>query len=117
MPAVDASPAQVLRDKSGLDAGREPLELCQVTRVERVGGAERKPDAVQRDRIVGADRFERGKRGPAVDEVVLAVHLEPADRRPIATHLRHVRRPQADAGDGRQWSGRRHGFALARESR
>jgi hypothetical protein len=100
VPAIDAAPAQVLRNESWLDARREPLQLCHVAGIERVGGAERKPDAVQRDRIVGADRFERGKRGPAVDEVVLAVHLEPADRRPIATHLRHVRRPQADAGDG-----------------
>src|SRR6187549_3147185 len=69
----------MLGDDRRLDAPRELVQLLQMPRVERIDRAERKADAMQRDRIFAANALERGERRAA--EVVLAVDLEEAQRR------------------------------------
>src|SRR5712692_7271081 len=77
-PADDA-PRQMLGNESRLEPLDRAPQALQVRRIEPLRAAERQADAVQRKRIVPADRLEVAQRRSAA-HVVLGVNLEPRHR-------------------------------------
>ena len=82
--AVDDAPREVLRYERRLDAQGGLPDAFELRRVETFRAAERQPDAVQRDRVVGADSFEAGERLAAA-HVVLGMDFQPSDVRPCVS--------------------------------
>src|SRR5258707_10155345 len=62
MRAAARRPREMLGNERGVDPPGKFGETPQVARVEPFGAAERERNAVQRDRIVAADRFQVGER-------------------------------------------------------
>jgi hypothetical protein len=52
--AIDAGPAQMIRDPGGLDACRECFHLAQIIFIQWVGAADGQRDSMQHNRILGA---------------------------------------------------------------
>src|SRR6266571_3519800 len=75
VPARDAE-GKMLRDQPGLEPLDGLPQAREVRRVQPLRAAERQARAVERDRIVAADRVEGG-RSAAASHVVLDMHLEP----------------------------------------
>src|SRR5260370_16490625 len=63
--------------------------------IEPLGAAERKADAVQRNRVIAADRLEISERRPAA-QVVFGVNFEPSDSRPLLQDGLMMRERQPD---------------------
>ena len=97
MGAAADAPGQVLGHERRLQSRDEAGEALEMPRIQALGGAERQPDAVDRDRIVAAEPLQRPDRRPAA-HVVLGVDLEPANGRVARQHLVHVRAPEPDPG-------------------
>ena len=98
--AAGDAPGDMLGDEIGLQARDQRLDAREMGAVERAVGPERQADAMQAQRVVGAGGLEKGQRPPAA-EIVLAVHFEPADRRPALEDGAVVLMPQPDSGAGR----------------
>ena len=100
--AVDAGPAQVIRDPFRLDPAGEPFQAREVVEVEWIGASDGERYPVHDHWIVLADPIEEVQRLPPVDEVVLADDLEPVDGRTGLEHRRVVLRPepQPEAEEG-----------------
>src|SRR5882672_7658766 len=86
----------MLGNEPGVDAPRQVSQSDEVPLVEPIGAAERKPDTVQRDRVVTPDRVQNHERLSAA-HVVLGMHLEPGDRRLLLQQGAVMREPQADS--------------------
>ncbi len=72
-------PGEVLGEETRLVALVQMLQPQEMIAVERPVGADREPDAVQRQRVALADRGQVAMRRPAGAHVVLRVHLEEAE--------------------------------------
>src|SRR5262249_31470655 len=96
MPSTRSAPAQMLGYEARLVALDHPGELAHVLEVQRVGRAQTQTDAVQTQRVVGANALQPTMRLPALAEVVFAVHLDPAQRGARVDDVAEVRRAQAD---------------------
>src|SRR5260221_10715552 len=70
---------EMLGNERGVDPPGKFGETPQVARVEPFGAAERERNAVQRDRIVAADRFQVGERlsPPPLDPFLAPPHPPP----------------------------------------
>src|SRR6516225_6095625 len=80
------------RRRNALDGAADPVEMAEI---EPLGAAERKADAVQRNRVIAADRLEISERRPPT-EVVFGMDLEPRDRRPLVEDGLVVQEAQPD---------------------
>src|SRR6516225_518661 len=67
------------RRRNALDGAVDPIEMAEI---EPLGAAERKADAVQRNRVIAADRLEISERRPAA-QIVFGMDLEPRHTRPL----------------------------------
>src|SRR5512134_1281715 len=106
MPAARRVPAQVLGHQARLITLDQALELVQMRGAQWIDRSEAQPDAMQAQRIMRAQPLEEPVRLPGLAEEILAVHLEPADRRPGVQQLAVMRRAQPDARRAR------HGVAM-----
>ena len=89
--AADRGPTQVVGHQRRLEAVDEFGEAPQVILAQRIGRADRQPDAVQAERVVAPRQAEIVVRQAAAAEVVLAVRLDEADRRPCyVQNFRHA---------------------------
>ena len=68
--------------------------------VEPLGAAQRQAHAVQRQRIVGAQRLQNGEPRSAGNHVVFRMDLEPSDIRLLAAYRFGVFALEPDAGAG-----------------
>ena len=84
-----------------LEASDTLGESAEVIGVERIGRAEREPDAVEAQRIALAEALQPCERRAAIGEEILGMDLEECERRAALEKLGIVRRPQADAGAAR----------------
>src|SRR6516164_2238536 len=85
----------MLRDecrRDPLDGAADPVEMAEV---EPLGAAEREPHAVQRNRVIAADRLEVRERRPAT-QIVFGMDLKPRDRWPLVEDGLLVREAQPD---------------------
>src|SRR6516225_5086167 len=80
------------RRRNALDGAVDPIEMAEI---EPLGAAERKADAVQRNRVIAADRLEISQRRPAA-QVVFGMDLQPRDTRPLVEDGLVVRETQPD---------------------
>ena len=60
------------------------LDVLQVVHVERVGAAQRHPDAVQCQLVVGTDRRQLPRNQTARSDMIVGKDLEPGDFRLLA---------------------------------
>src|SRR2546429_825984 len=92
--ACDA-PRQMLGDERRLEALDQPCQPLEMRGVEPLGAAERQPDAVDRQRIVGAQPLQapHGRSAPHVAEVVATrpgiAWLEVQDRKSTRLNSSH----------------------------
>src|SRR5450755_550663 len=70
---------------------------------------------MQRNRIIATDGGQCSDRRPSVDEIILAVHFEPADGGPLGTNARHVRGTQANPRRNGKRSRGGHGIEIRRK--
>src|SRR6516162_5083076 len=63
--------------------------------IEPLGAAERQAHAVQRNRVIAADRLEVRERCPAA-QIVFGMDLQPRDTRPLVEHGLVMRETQPD---------------------
>src|SRR6266849_6814162 len=90
----------MLGDQPGLDPLDDLPHPREMRRVQSLRAAERKSRAVERDRIVAADRVEVRRRAAAA-HVVLDVHLEPRRGGTRFEDFLMVAETQPDPGFGR----------------
>src|ERR1051325_9634510 len=95
MNSTDRVPCEMLRDEAGLDAPHEPSEPLEGLFVEPFRASERKPDAMQLNRVVSPYRVEMPQRRSAA-EVVFGMNLEPRDAGPVCADRRVMREAQPD---------------------
>ena len=91
-------PGEMLGDQRRLDPPHQRGQAGQRLRIRRLGAGERQRDAVQRQRMDAADRFQPGQPRPAGDQVVLGMDLEPQARRPAGERLLEVVGLEAEPG-------------------
>src|SRR5215831_14948084 len=80
------------RRRDPLDGAADPVEMVEV---EPLRAAEREAHAVQRNRVIAADRLEISQRRPAA-QVVFGMDLQPRDRWPLVEDGLVVRETQPD---------------------
>src|SRR6516162_2327075 len=80
------------RRRNALDGAADPVEMAEI---EPLGAAERKADAVQRNRVIAADRLEISERCPPA-QIVFSMDLQPRHTRPLVEHGLVVRETQPD---------------------
>lgn len=97
MSAEGSAPAQMLRNENRLDPLDEREQPRQVGFGHAFGGTEPKPDAMQAYREMGAYALKHMAIVSTCAEIVLAVHLDPADRGPRAEELGVMPGAQPDA--------------------
>src|SRR6516165_9114753 len=74
------APREMLRDerrRDALDGAADPVEMAEI---EPLGAAQRQADAVQRNRVIAADRLEISERRPAA-QIVFGMDLQPRHTR------------------------------------
>ena len=98
MRPADGAPGEVLGHETRFAQLYEAFQAPQMFAVERIGRAQRQPDAVQTERVQRPQPHEIVELRAAVSKVVFAVRLEPADRRTLAQQIVVVLRTQPDAG-------------------
>ncbi len=94
--------ARCSETSAGSIAVREPAESAKVRRVRRRVRGERQRHAVQAHRVAFPDRVEPAQPRPAVDQVVLGMHLEPEPRRRAVSRLVVVLGLESQPG-GEEW--------------
>jgi hypothetical protein len=118
--AAAPGPGEVLGDEHRLDAPHQRREAGELGGVERLAAGQRQRHAVQRHRVLGADRLEPRQARPALHEVVLGMDLEPQARRATGQGLLVVLGLEADAGGERRCAragaGSRHAAQVLAES-
>jgi hypothetical protein len=88
----------MLVDQSGLVATHQSRQAAQVSIVKRTVRTDRQSHAVQRERIIGADRCEVTMRRTAGAHVVLGMHFEEPEWRAGFEDLVVMGSLQPDAG-------------------
>jgi hypothetical protein len=113
--AGDRGPAEVVGHDRRIDAIGQNPEPPQVAGVQRIRGADRERDAVERDRIVAPDALQHRQRTAARHHEVLGDRLEERDVRPRLDDRVEVLLPEADsaARQGRPAVSLAHGIAAA----
>src|SRR5580704_5283701 len=94
--AVDASPAQMIREPWGLRSAGQLLQSLQVFTVERLCGAEVHRDAVLDDPVLVQDLVECLESAASVDHVVFGDDLEPVDDGLLRENMFIVRNAKTD---------------------
>ena len=116
--AVDAGPAQMIRNPDRPHMLGELAQLAQIGHVERIGAADRQRHAVHHHRPMRRYAIQHVRGIAVIVDEILADDLEPIDTplRGIGAHeVRKVRIAQADAvAEGRQSETR---FAATHETR
>src|SRR5215472_7440245 len=85
----------MLRDERRRDALDRAADSVEMAEVEPLGAAERQADAVQRNRVIAADRLEKSQRRSAA-QVVFGMDLQPPDRWLLVEDGLMVREAQPD---------------------
>jgi hypothetical protein len=79
--AMHAGPAEMVGDEGGPKPLGQALQRAKILEIERRRRSNRHRDAVQYDRIIGADALQRGERAAAVDHEIFGNDFEPVDTR------------------------------------
>ena len=110
MTTVDVAPAQMFRHCAGLDP-ETALEPGQMPGVERICGPQRQSDAVERNRVIETDGFQRRDCRAAVDKIIFAcTSSQPRQGRSVRTRATcGVRKPMPAEGSALA-GGMREGF-------
>ena len=101
----------MLGDERRLEALDQPCQPLEMRGVEPLGAAEREPDAVDRQRIVGAQPLQ-APHGRSAAHVVLGVDFQPGDARAGRHDFGDMGGAQADTAAGRM-----HGALWTRDRR
>ena len=76
---IHPGPAKVIRKPAWLDSINQCLELVEIAKIEFVGAAQGKRDAVHHHRIISTDGIQKVQWLATIDHVVLAENFEPVD--------------------------------------
>src|SRR4051794_16946197 len=98
-----------------LIACHQTAEARQVRLVERLRSADRHADAVQRQRMIAADRFQRAVRRSARAHVVFGMDLEEAGLRTAGEDRVEMFVLEAGPGDAAEWNRKAEGLGCGRD--